>query len=93
MRFGERLLIRMGGYAPLTVEADSHEEREPLTKLGGAVVLAVLVAAVNWSIAGWVYSEGLSTPIRVAILAAVGALGAAIVLVCDRGFLYLQGIQ
>ena len=90
MRPGERLLIWMGGYAPRTVEADAHEEREPLTKLGWAVVLAVLVAAANWGIAGWVYSEGVATSIRFVILLVAAALGGSVVLVFDRGFLYFS---
>ena len=90
MKPGERLLIRLGGYAPRTVEGNPHEEREPLTKLGWAVLLAVLVAAANWSIAGWVYSEGVATPIRFVILLFAGALGGSIVLVFDRGFLYFS---
>lgn len=86
----EGMLIRMGGYAPRTVEADPHDEREPLMKLGWAVVLAVLVAAVNWATAGWAYSEGASTLFRIAISIAGAALGGAIVLVFDRGFLYFS---
>lgn len=84
----EGMLIRMGGYAPRTVEADPHEEREPLMKLGWAVVLTVLVAAANWATASWVYSEGMSPPIRIAISTVGAVLGGAIVLVFDRGFLY-----
>lgn len=90
MTTAESFLIRMGGYAPRTVEADPHDEREPLMKLGWAVVLAVLVAAANWATAGWVYSEGESTLFRIVISSAGAALGGAIVLVFDRGFLYFS---
>jgi hypothetical protein len=88
MNLLESMLIRMAGYTPSTVEADPHEEREPLMKLGWSVVLAVLVAAANWATAGWVYSEGAPNPIRIAISTAGAALGGAIVLVFDRGFIY-----
>lgn len=84
----ESMLIRLGGYAPRTVESDPHEEREPVMKLGWAVVLAVLLAAANWATASWVYSEGVSTPGRIAISSVGAALGGMIVLVFDRGFLY-----
>jgi hypothetical protein len=88
MKLVENMLIRMAGYAPSTVEADSQEEREPLMKLGWSVVLAVLVAASNWATAGWVYSEGALTPIRIAVSTVGAVLGGAIVLVFDRGFIY-----
>jgi hypothetical protein len=88
MKLLENLLISMAGYTPRTVEADAHEEREPLLKLGWSVMLAMLVAAANWATAGWVYSEGAPTPIRFAVSTAGAALGGAIVVVFDRGFIY-----
>ncbi len=88
MKLLENMLIRLAGYTPKTVEADAHEEREPLSKLGWSVMLAMLVAAGNWATAGWVYSEGALIPIRLAVSTAGAVLGGAIVLVFDRGFIY-----
>jgi len=88
MKLVENLLVRMAGYAPRTVEVDPAEEWEPLMKLGWSVMLAMLVAAANWAIAGWVYSQGAPNLARIAISAGAATLGGAIVVVFDRGFIY-----
>ena len=84
----ESILVRMGGYSHHTVKARPREEREPITKLGGAVMLAALVASGNWAIAGWAYSVGVSAPFRIAILIVAGMVGGMIVVVLDTAFLY-----
>jgi len=88
MNLLERLLIRMGGYPPVAVEADSLEDREPLIKLGWSVMLAVFVAAASWSTAGWVYSKGAPSPVQCTVLVACAILGGGVVLTLDRSFVF-----
>lgn len=86
----ESMLIRLAGYTPSTVEADSHEERELLVKLGGPILFATSLAASVWATSGWVYSEGAPVPIRIAISTVCAAFGGSIVFLCDRTFIYLS---
>ena len=85
----ETFFVWMGGYSPKNVSADHPEDRESITKIGAAILFAALVAFMNWGIAGWIYSEGVSEASRFVIAALAAAFGATIVLVFDRGFVYL----
>ena len=89
MGWNERLFIWLGGYSARTVESDHTEDREPITKIGAAILFAATVAMLNWGLAGWAYSEGNSSEVRFLVAALAGTLGGAIVLVFDRGFVYL----
>jgi len=85
----ENTLIRLGGYSPLTLKNCTHEEREPIAKLGWSVVLAVLVVSINWGIAAWTYSKGVSIPlIRYTIVIGGASIGASLVIFIDRSILY-----
>ncbi len=89
MNWVDRFFIWLGGYSPQTVCSDHPDDREPITKIGAAVLLAAMVAAINWGLAGWAYAEGTESSIRLIVAGITSAFGAAIVLVFDRGFVYL----
>ena len=84
----ESTLVWFGGYAPRTLSEETLVEREAISKLGGAVLFATMVAFLNWGVATWVYSDGLNTWIRVAVACAGGSIGGIMAAVFDRSFLY-----
>lgn len=85
----ESIFIWLGGYSPKTMTDDDPEDREPISKIGGAILFAALIAVLNWGIAGWTYTEGSATYVRLVVAVISAIFGMAIVLVFDRGFVYL----
>ncbi len=84
----ERLLLWFGGYKPALLRKEPQEDRESVAKVGEAVMFATGIATINWGIAGWTYSIGHQAPVRIAAAVLAAALGAIMVMVFDRGFLY-----
>lgn len=85
----ESIFIWLGGYIPKTLTGDHPEDREPISKIGGAILFAALIAVLNWGIAGWAYTEGSATYVRLVVAVISAIFGMAIVLIFDRGFVYL----
>ena len=84
----EKILVWFGGYRPSTTAASSPEAREPIAKIGGIVLFAAMGAILNWAAAGWIYSEGSPLEIRAVVAVLSGVVGAAMVAVLDRTFIY-----
>lgn len=83
----ETVMIWAAGYKPANVANDHPEDREQVAKMGATVLFATGVAIINWGIAGWTYADGeISIRLMFALMAAL--LGASIVLVFDRSFVY-----
>src|SRR5262249_7278068 len=93
MRLTERLFVWAGGYSPRALANERDEDREPIAKLGGAVLLAAAIAAANWGIAGFAYAEGLSDDFRMVAAALACLVGIAIVMVIDRTGLFYFDIM
>lgn len=85
----ERIFIWLGGYTPDNLEADSRQNREPVGKLGATVLFAMVVAGLNWAVGGWTYAEALSEPQRYWAAGATALMGMFLVLVFDRGLIYV----
>jgi Domain of unknown function (DUF4407) len=84
----QSLFLWAGGYTPRTLANESDEDREPIAKLGGAVLLAAVVAAANWGIAGHEYAGSAADSVRLGVAIAAASIGIAIVLVIDRTGLF-----
>jgi hypothetical protein len=85
----ESVFVWLGGYSPKNVTNDHPEDREAITKIGAAILFASVIALMNWGLAGWTYSEGFGEDGRLAAAIVAGLLGATLVLIFDRGFVYL----
>lgn len=83
----ETVMIWAAGYKPANVAGDHPEDREQVAKMGATVLFATAVALINWSIAGWTYANG-GLGIRLMSVVMAALLGATIVLVFDRSFVY-----
>lgn len=93
MRVVENLFIWAGGYAPRTLADEKPEDREPIAKIGGTVILAAVIAAANWGIAGHTYASGLTEDSRLLAAVVGGLVGITIVLVIDRTGLFYFDIM
>lgn len=85
----ERIFIWLGGYTPDNLADDSRQNREPVSKLGATVLFAMVVAGLNWAVGGWIYAEALSEPQRYWAAGATSLMGMFLVLVFDRGLIYV----
>jgi hypothetical protein len=65
------------------------EEVGSLSKIGAAIAFASFLAALQFGIAGWFLAMDLHTALRVTMALTFAAIGAAIVLVLDRNFIFL----
>ena len=65
------------------------EEIGSLTKIGSAIAFATLLAAIQFGIAGWFVSGNQPLMLKLMMALGCGAVGALIVLVLDRNFIYL----
>ncbi len=83
----EKVMIWAAGYKPENVANDHPEDREQVAKMGATVLFATAVAIINWGIAGWTYADG-EVNIRLMFAFIAALLGASIVLVFDRSFVY-----
>jgi hypothetical protein len=83
-------LVWLGGYRASTVARDDPEDVEPIAKIGAAVLFAAVIAMANWGVAGWVYLGGADPSVRLVVAVLTAILGAAMVLVFDRGFIYFS---
>lgn len=83
----EAVMIWAAGYKPVNVADDHPEDREQVAKMGATVLFATAVAIINWAIAGWTYADG-EPGIRLMFAVLAALLGATIVLVFDRSFVY-----
>jgi len=63
-------------------------QREPVAKIGAAVLFAALVGAANWAIAAWSYTQQLESVSRFGAALAASCVGLSIVLIVDRQFVY-----
>lgn len=84
----QRAKLWFGAYPPAHLAEEAPEDLEPITKLGATVLFAATVAALNWGISGWIFGAGAPAEFRPAIILALALLGAALVLVFDRSFIY-----
>ncbi len=80
--------IWLGGYVPTNVAYEALEDLEPITKIGGLILFAATLAALNWGVAGWTFAIGAPVQARPAIALAAALMGACLVLVLDRSFVY-----
>jgi hypothetical protein len=65
------------------------EEIGSLSKIGAAIAFASFLAALQFGIAGWFLAMDLHIAMQVLMSLVFAAIGAAIVLVLDRNFIYL----
>jgi hypothetical protein len=65
------------------------EEVGSLSKIGAAIAFASFLAALQFGIAGWFLAMDLHIALRVTMALTFAAIGAAIVLVLDRNFIFL----
>lgn len=84
----QRCLVWFGGYSPRTVAASPPEDIEQITKIGGAILFASVVAFINWGVAGWVYSEGAEVGIRSTVVVIAALFGFFMAVLFDRSFIY-----
>jgi hypothetical protein len=85
----ERIFIWLGGYTPRNLEIDSPQDREPVSKLGATVLFAMVVAAINWAVGGWTFASAAEGAHRYWAAGATAFLGMFLVLVFDRGLVYV----
>lgn len=67
----------------------SAEEIGSLSKIGAAIAFASFLAALQFGIAGWFLAMDLNGFLQVLMAIVFATIGAAIVLVLDRNFIYL----
>lgn len=67
----------------------SAEEIGSLSKIGAAIAFASFLAALQFGIAGWFLAADLDIALQVLMTMIFAVIGAAIVLVLDRNFIYL----
>jgi hypothetical protein len=65
------------------------EEIGSLSKIGAAIAFASFLAALQFGIAGWFLAMDLHIAMQALMSLVFAAIGAAIVLVLDRNFIYL----
>jgi hypothetical protein len=65
------------------------EEIGSLSKIGAAIAFASFLAALQFGIAGWFLAMDLHIGLQVALAITFALIGAAIVLVLDRNFIFL----
>jgi len=64
------------------------EDVSGLSKIGMSICFASLLAAMQFGIAGWFLSESLDPIVRILISVATSLVGAFVVLIIDRSFIY-----
>ena len=64
------------------------EEIGGLSKIGISICFASALAALQFAIAGWFLADGFMGDARVAFAMVLGLIGASIVLIVDRNFIY-----
>lgn len=84
----ERVCLWAAGYAAGNLSHRATDEREPIAKLGGAVLFACLIALANWAIAAFAFTEGFDFRQRIVVAAIGGLFALAAVLTLDRSSLY-----
>jgi hypothetical protein len=67
----------------------SAEEIGSLSKIGAAIAFASFLAALQFGIAGWFLAMDLNIALQALMALIFAGIGAAIVLVLDRNFIYL----
>ena len=67
----------------------SPEEVGSLSKIGVAIAFASFLAALQFGIAGWFLAMDLHILLQMLMALVFAGIGAAIVLVLDRNFIYL----
>ena len=67
----------------------SAEEVGSLSKIGAAIAFASFLAALQFGIAGWFLAMDLNIFLQILMALVFGVIGASIVLVLDRNFIYL----
>ena len=65
------------------------EEVGSLSKIGAAIAFASFLAALQFGIAGWFLAMDLHIVLQILMALIFAVIGAAIVLVLDRNFIYL----
>ncbi len=78
----EKWLTVLSGHSPATLAERSDEEKAAVQHTGWLVLLAILITATSWGIAGSFYSG------NVWFGAATACIGAIIVLIVDRNLIY-----
>ncbi|QWE09854.1 DUF4407 domain-containing protein [Polynucleobacter sp. es-EL-1] len=72
------------------IDADaSAQEIGSLSKIGAAIAFASFLAALQFGIAGWFLAMDLNILLQISMAVTFASIGAAIVLVLDRNFIYL----
>lgn len=85
----ERFFIWLGGYTPKNIQHYPPQFREPISKIGASVSFAATISACNWGIAGWSFLPVTLALFDKALMSLIVAtIGAAVVLVIDRQFVY-----
>lgn len=90
MTLMEKIFVPFGGYSPTTASFSSHEDREPVVRLGMAVAFSALLSAINWGTAGWTFSVNYPEETRLIIAVMAGAISFGLVSVLDASFLYFS---
>jgi hypothetical protein len=67
----------------------SSEEVGGLSKIGAAIAFASFLAALQFGIAGWFLAMDLNIFLQIMMALVFGLIGAGIVLVLDRNFIYI----
>lgn len=76
------------GYDPESLHGTSARDVQQLGKLGTSVLFATIFAAFSWGLAGYTLADGAGLWIRALVALFTGTLGATIVLIFDRSFIY-----
>jgi hypothetical protein len=88
-----RFFLWAAGYSPRNLVHEAPEHCEAIGKLGGAVLFAAGVAAGNWAIAAYVFTDGNSFTTRLGAVAIASVIAVAMVLMIDRSGLFFCDVM
>ncbi|UPK23388.1 DUF4407 domain-containing protein [Bradyrhizobium sp. 131] len=83
-----RILARLAGHDPATLDQHGREDQAPIIHLGWTVLVGACIAGVNWAVGGYVFAGGAASPAAVGTAVAAGMLGSSLVVIIDRSAIY-----
>ena len=86
MNFFTKTMVGITGHYVDTTT--NPEDVSGLSKIGMSICFASMLAALQFGIAGWFLSENLDLIVRIIISATTSLVGAFVVLIIDRSFIY-----
>lgn len=86
MNFFTRLMVSVTGHH---IEPNSKiQDVAGLSKIGLSICFASALAALQFGVAGWFLSSGLEPPLQSIAAVVMALIGACVVLIIDRNFIY-----